>query len=134
MAWYTYIYFIFNFPLSSSYFKPRKWEKKSSIYTYLGVPHFKKLLVLTGWEKITRKENPIKKDSKTLKSLVYYCRSSELGHSVIAAIVLVNTIAVSMSVADAKWLLLTNILLNIYHVMLQRFNRQRYERLRKFLE
>src|SRR5690606_11944709 len=134
MAWYTFINSIYNFPLNSSYFKVRNWEEKTSLYTYLGVRIYKKLLVWTGWENITRKENPIKKDANTLQSLAYNSRSSEFGQSVIAVIVLIITIGVSRSLADAKWLLLTNLLLNIYPVMLQRYNRPRYERLIKYFQ
>ena len=133
MAWYTFINSIFNFPLRSSYFKTREWEKKTTIYTYLGVKYFKKFWVLTGWEKITRKDNLIKKDKKLLKSLAYKSRSAEFGHTIIAVMIFILSIRVSNTLAGAKWLLITNLILNIYPVILQRYNRQRYERLENFL-
>jgi len=134
MAWFTYINSIYKFPLKSSYFKSRSWERNTRIYNLLGITYFKKLLVLTGWEKITRKENPIKKDPRSLKLLVNNSRSSEFGHLVIAIIVLIFTVIVSHTLKDAMWLLITNILLNIYPVLLQRYNRQRYERFEKYFE
>lgn len=133
MAWYTYLNSIIKFSLRSSYFKSREWEKRFPVYRYLGVNYFKKFLVLIGWEKITRKENPITRDKTVLKTLAYNSRSSEFGHTIIAVILFILSIGVANTIAEAKWLLITNVILNIYPVILQRYNRQHYERLKKYL-
>ncbi|WP_143960146.1 glycosyl-4,4'-diaponeurosporenoate acyltransferase CrtO family protein [Litoribacter populi] len=125
MAWFTFLASQIDFKLDSGYFESKKFEKEGKIYGYLGVHYYRRLLVWVGWEKITRQKNPVQKSISALKLVEYNSRSSEFGHTIIALIVLILTLAVPNSLNDAKWLIITNILLNIYPIMLQRFNRPR---------
>ncbi|HCD51950.1 MAG TPA: hypothetical protein DEQ34_05860 [Balneolaceae bacterium] len=117
--------------LSSSYFLPKSWEKEGRIYTWLGVQEFRKLLVWSGWEKLNKAANPVNTRSETLKKLEYGTRKSEIGHLIIFFTVLVVTlfVVVKENIAEADWLIFLNIILNVYPMLVQRFNRPRYLKL-----
>ncbi|MDJ1505920.1 hypothetical protein [Xanthocytophaga agilis] len=101
-----------------------------TLYKSFGVNFFRKLLRWVGWEKLNKKSNPIEKNTKTLMQLHYRTKQSELGHSIIFGIVLGFTIfvAVKFGVFKPVWLFILNILLNLYPILLQRYNRPRIER------
>lgn len=134
MIWYTYLDSLFNWKLKSKYFETKSFEKGGSIYEYSGVNYYRKLLVLVGWEKISRKNNKILNDRKSLELAEYGSKSSETGHSVIFLIVLVVTFLVANSLRQAFWLILINLLLNLYPVFVQRYNRPRYQRILQKME
>lgn len=131
MTWYSVVVSQINPKLNGSYFDAKAFERHGKIYEYLGIHIYRKLLVWIGWEKIRRAANPVKNDSELLKACEHQTRISELGHTLIAIIVLITTICLSGSLNEAKWLLIANLLLNIYPIMVQRFNRPRYHRLIK---
>jgi len=117
-------------PLSSSYYDEKEWERKGKIYEDLGINFFRKLLVWTGWEKLIRKSNPIEKNTKALVNLHYQTRKSELDHLIILLIVLGFNVFVvfKFGVVKSLWLFILNVLLNLYPIFLQRYNRPRIER------
>ncbi|MDJ1469240.1 glycosyl-4,4'-diaponeurosporenoate acyltransferase CrtO family protein [Xanthocytophaga flava] len=117
-------------PLTSPYYNDKAWEHRGKIYESFGVNFFRKLLRWVGWEKLNKKSNPIEKNTKTLMQLHYRTKQSELGHSIIFGIVLGFTIfvAVKFGVFKSVWLFILNILLNLYPILLQRYNRPRIER------
>ncbi|WP_158859985.1 glycosyl-4,4'-diaponeurosporenoate acyltransferase CrtO family protein [Lunatibacter salilacus] len=117
----------------STYYTIRKWEQEGRIYKLLGVNIFRKLLVWVGWEKLNKKTLPVKNSSESLMNLSYATRESEFGHLVIFFIVMIFTIfvAVKFGIVKSIWLLLLNILLNVYPVLVQRFNRPKFEKLLK---
>lgn len=116
--------------LSSSYYTEKSWEQNGKFYEKFGVNFFRKLLVLSGWEKFNKKANPVRNDLNALKHLEYRTRQSELGHLIILFIVMGFTIfvAVKFSFGDSIWLLLLNVILNLYPIFLQRYNRPRLNR------
>ncbi|SHN09247.1 hypothetical protein SAMN04488057_106177 [Cyclobacterium lianum] len=113
--------------LNMTWFDSKKWEADGKIYKRFGVDLFRKLLVWVKWEKLTKAANPIKKDRETLTKLAYKTRQSEFGHAIIFIIVLIFGIVVAFSYGfrQSVWLLLLNILLNLYPIALQRYNRPR---------
>jgi hypothetical protein len=117
-------------PLTSPYYQEKTWEKKGKIYEYLGINLFRKILVWVGWERLNKKSNPIEKDTQTLLQLHYRTKQSELGHIIIFIIVLGFNILVAFKYGFSKsmCLLALNILLNLYPILLQRYNRPRIER------
>ncbi|CAG5074732.1 hypothetical protein DYBT9623_05420 [Dyadobacter sp. CECT 9623] len=117
-------------PLASPYFTDRTWERKGKIYESVGVNLYRKLLVWTGWEKLNKKANPIEKNNAALTHLHYQTKKSELGHLIILIIVLGLNIFVAFKygVRESLSLLVLNILLNLYPILLQRYNRPRIER------
>lgn len=117
-------------PLTSAYYQDKAWEQRGKIYEYLGINIFRKALVWIGWEKLNKKSNPIEKNTQTLLQLHYRTRQSELGHVIIFIIVLgFNAwVAFQYGFNKSMWLLALNILLNLYPILLQRYNRPRIER------
>lgn len=127
---------VFNFTevlksqFTSSYYNQKSWERKGKIYEVLGINIFRKLLVLIGWEKLNKKANPIEKNTNALIHLQYRTKQSEFGHTIILFIVLGFTIFVvyRYGIKESLSLVLLNILLNLYPILLQRYNRPRLER------
>lgn len=116
--------------LTSAYYNAKKWEKRGKIYENIGINFFRKLLVWIGWERLNKKANPIEKNTKALMNLHYQTKKSELGHVIILIIVLGFNVFVAFKFGILKslWLLILNILLNLYPIFLQRYNRPRIER------
>ncbi|MCQ6959311.1 hypothetical protein [Mucilaginibacter aquariorum] len=116
--------------LTSSYYNEKKWEQRGKIYKHVGINFFRKLLVWIGWEKLNKKSNPIEKNTKALMNLHYQTKKSELGHVIIFFIVLGFNVFVAFKfgVLKSLWLLILNVLLNLYPIFLQRYNRPRIER------
>jgi hypothetical protein len=116
--------------LKSSYFNEKNWELRGKLYEQLGINFFRKILVWVGWEKLNKKSNPIEKHTKSLIHLYYRTKQSELGHIIIMVIVLGFNIfvAIKFGFVKSSWLLVLNILLNLYPIFLQRYNRPRLER------
>lgn len=117
-------------PLTSSYYNQKGWEKGGKVYETLGINLFRKVLVWVGWEKLNKKSNPVEKDTNSLTQLHYKTRQSELGHLIILGIVLGFTIFVAYKygVLASLWLFVLNIVLNLYPIFLQRYNRPRLAR------
>ena len=129
MAWFTYVDSLFNWKYGSSYFEPQPFEKGGSIYKFFGVHFYRKLLVWTGWEKISKKGNKISNSRGSLKLAEYKSRSSEAGHTIIFFVVGALTILVSDTLREALWLSILNLLLNVYPIFVQRYNRPRYRKI-----
>ncbi|WP_245723963.1 glycosyl-4,4'-diaponeurosporenoate acyltransferase CrtO family protein [Pedobacter steynii] len=117
-------------PLASSYFNEKGWEQKGKVYEHLGINFFRKLLVWVGWEKVIRKSSPIEKNTEALMNLYYRTKKSELDHVIILLIVLGFNVFVAFKFGLIKSLslLILNILLNLYPIFLQRYNRPRIQR------
>lgn len=117
-------------PLIASYYNEKQWERKGKIYERFGINIFRNLLVLIGWEKIIRKANPIEKNTTALTNLQYQTKKSEFDHLIILFITLGFNVFVAFKfgVAKSLWLLLLNVLLHVYPIILQRYNRPRIER------
>ena len=117
--------------LTSSYFNEKAWERRGKIYESLGINFYRKLLGGIGWERhVTKKSNPVEKNTKALINLHYQTKHGELGHLIVLIIVLGFNIFVAFKfgVLNSLWLLILNIILNLYPVLLQRYNRPRIER------
>ena len=114
----------------SDYYREKTWEKKGKIYENFGINLFRKLLVLIGWEKMNKKANPVENNLQALTHLEYRTKQSELGHIIVFFIVLAFTIyvAITFGIKESLSLIILNILLNVYPVLLQRYNRPRLQR------
>jgi hypothetical protein len=131
MPWFTLLVNQRKPTFSARYFLTKPFENEGRIYRYAGVHIYRKLLVWIGWEKIMRQGNTIQANTAALQTLEYNTRVSETGHAIIFLIVLAVTVITFENIDQAKWLILTNVLLNVYPVLLQRFNRPRYLRILK---
>ena len=116
--------------LASPYYTEKAWEQRGKIYESFGINFFRKLLVWIGWEKLNKKANPIEKNTKALMHLHYRTKQSEFGHIIVFIIVFGFTIysVFKFGVLQSLWLLILNLLLNLYPILLQRYNRPRLER------
>ncbi len=114
----------------SAYYVEKIWEKKGKIYEAFGINLFRKFLVIIGWEKLNKKANPVEKNLQALEHLEYRTKQSELGHVIIFFIVLAFTIyvAITFGIKESLSLIILNIILNVYPVLLQRYNRPRLQR------
>lgn len=117
--------------LTSNYYSTQDWEKQGNIYPLLGINTFRKILVFTGWEKINKKENPVKNNIESLLHLEYGTRQSEFLHLIVFFIVLpINIfVAIKLGISQSLWLLILNVFLNFYPIILQRFNRPRLKKI-----
>jgi hypothetical protein len=116
--------------LNANYYNLKSWEANGTIYKWLGVNGFRKLLVLIGWEKVIRAASPVKKNLDAIKHLEYGTRQSEFGHLTIFIIVLAMNffVAIRYGITQSLPLFFLNIIFNVYPVMLQRYNRPRLQR------
>ncbi|RDC65683.1 hypothetical protein AHMF7616_04313 [Adhaeribacter pallidiroseus] len=62
MFWISVVELQLKPALTFKYFEEYAFEKEGKIYEKLGVYGFRKLLVLSGWEKLSQKKNLIKKN------------------------------------------------------------------------
>ncbi|WP_246121160.1 glycosyl-4,4'-diaponeurosporenoate acyltransferase CrtO family protein [Chitinophaga polysaccharea] len=117
-------------PLTSSYYNEKGWERGGKIYEIFGINFYRKLLVWVGWEKLNKKSKPVEKNIKSLMNLHYQTKKSELGHIIILLIVFGFNVftAFKFGVLKSLWLLGLNIVLNLYPIFLQRYNRPRIAR------
>jgi hypothetical protein len=116
---------------SSEYFTSKPFEQEGSIYRWFGVKFYISILKLIGWEKIIRKGQPIKNNLESLTKFEFWTKGSETVHLFSAIFVTAVTIWIAWrySFSHIKWLVLSNVLLNVYPVLLQRYNRPRINRL-----
>lgn len=130
MIWFTVVENQLTPLLRSAYFNEQPFEKGGRIYVFWGVSGFRWLLRFVGWEKATRPNFPAGRTRSALQQCERSTRVSELGHTLIALIVLGVTVYVwaYYSFAESIWLLALNILLNLYPILVQRYNRPRYRR------
>ncbi|MBC3542179.1 hypothetical protein ACFSC6_13335 [Rufibacter sediminis] len=128
MSWITMVIALLNPAFESDYFTPKPFERDGKVYTYAGVHLYRKLLVWVGWEKLNKATNPVKKDVTALHTCERSSRKSEAGHVMIALVVFAVAAVFTPSLGEAKWLILLNVLFNIFPVMVQRYNRPRYLR------
>ncbi len=117
-------------PLNSPFFKEKTWERNGKLYASLGINFYRKLLVWTGWERFNKKSKLVEKNTKALLNLHYRTKQDELAHLIIMLIVFEFNVVVAFKFGFLKslWLLILNVLLNLYPVFLQRYNRPRIER------
>lgn len=116
--------------LTSSYFNEKVWERRGEIYESVGIGLFRKILVWIGWERLNKKSAPVEKNTDALMNLNYQTKKAELGHLIIFFIVLGFNVFVAFKfgVLKSLSLLILNVLLNLYPIFLQRYNRPRIER------
>ena len=127
---------IFKPQLAAEYYNSKKWEAGGTIYKWFGVNVFRKFLVMIGWEKVIRATNPIKNNLEAIKSLEHGTRQAEFGHLVIFIIVLLFNVfvAIHYGFKQSISLLILNIIFNVYPIILQRYNRPRWQRIIKIFE
>jgi len=117
-----------------SWFDPKSFEKNPGLYEKLGVRLFKKYMPTSGdliyrlvWKKLGANDLVKPNDINSLRKFEYYTRVYEsihltflaIGSAVIAAELQANTIEAT------TFNMLLQIMLNIYPILVQRYNRGR---------
>jgi hypothetical protein len=134
IAVFTVIFdFLLKPKLTSAYFNSWPFERGGSLYRWFGVRYYASALRRIGWEKIRRQERPITRDMESIIQFERWTRGAEAVHALAAIAVAGITVWVGFigSPSDTKWLVLSNVLFNVYPVMLQRYNRPRVEGIRR---
>lgn len=113
-------------PLPSSYYRIRQFETNGRLYEILGVRFFKVVLIRSPLALL----NPTIRhtgDRSTLFDLDRKMRDAEAGHLFIFIMMSLTILytAIKGWWVFAAWLMVFNILFNVYPVMLQRYNRAR---------
>ena len=137
MVWVVVIVGVWQLHLSlgARYYHIRDCEKSGHIYERLGIRLLKKLL-RRGPLSILNPELRLSEGRSALSKLDQKMRGAETGHVVVFVTMLTITAYPLLQgwwKATAWWLLF-NVLINIYPVMLQRYNRARLELLVDRLE
>ncbi|GAA4309889.1 hypothetical protein [Nibribacter koreensis] len=126
--WFSLTASLFKPELNSSYFQAKPFEQGGTIYRYAGVYYFRKLLEWRTWDKLGKVKSPINKNIATLQKAEYDTKIAELNHTVLAVLVLILTMLLTTTLKEARCLLITNLFLHIYPILVQRYNRPRYQR------
>ena len=116
-----------------SYFKPKSFERweDGKIYKWLGVKHFKKILP-TGGDYVAKwiGWRPIAGASSKEEGLRDYEKWTRVYESIHSVLFPLYTTSMIQDLADgdlesAGWMLLKNLAINVYPIMVQRYNRAR---------
>jgi hypothetical protein len=128
MACFTLIFGVLHSPAyGSDYFKARAFERDGEIYRRFGSSLFRSMLGSSGWHRLTWGSRPLSGTLKSLQDFEYRTKGSELVHLLTMICVAGVTVYVGWrhSLRDTLWLVPSNVLLNVYPVLLQRHNRPR---------
>lgn len=119
----------FLYRLIELYLTPRFWERNGKLYEFLGIKIFKKYVPTSGdyvrrhWGRTLRRIKSIEGAREYEKTT----RVSELAHVTLFLVsVPLMVLYLILGVVGPFWsLVVANLLINIYPVMLQRYNRAR---------
>jgi len=130
LAWVASLHLLIHFRLPERYFRSKDFEKSSRVYELLGVLLLRKLV----WRGPIHILAPALRYSGRRESLPLLERETRKAESVhqlafLASLLLLAYALYNGWLDSTGWLLLFNIILNIYPVLLQRYNRVRLERL-----
>jgi hypothetical protein len=130
VSWVRVVFEVASISFGEGYFRPRAFEREGRTYEYLGVRIFKKLM-LNRISTILNASLRFSGRLDSLKQLETATRAAETAHAIVFLMMLLPTAyALTKGWLDAAgWMMLFNIPLNMYPVMLQRYNRMRLQRL-----
>ncbi len=130
LAWVATLHLLICIRLPEWYFHSKGFEKSGRVYKLLGVLLLRKLV----WRGPIHVLAPALRYSgrrESLPALERETRKAESAHGLafLASLLLLAYALYNECLNSAGWLLLFNILLNVYPMMLQRYNRVRLEKL-----
>ena len=113
------------------YFAPWRFEREGRIYRWTGIQLLVALFRLTGYEGLMRKDIPVRYDLEALRSYADSTRGADATHTLSGICTAVFAIAMELSypLLGTMGIWFGNVLVNIYPIMLQRYNRPRVERI-----
>lgn len=134
MGWYAFSLPYLKLTYKESYYDSKKIENKGKVYVYFGVNFFRWFLKKIGWDKASNISNGrIKKNLDRLKKREIHTREAEFAHLILFFHFVLIAFYLSFNF-DVTWLLILNIILHIYPVFVQRYNRPRYLKLISIIE
>ena len=137
MAWIGALALVTNLSLPSTYYVTRSFERTGQVYEHIGIRRVRRLLrrgPLSIFSATLRL--PKEKTVPALLNLDNQMRKAEAVHTLafIFMLVLAGYAAVNGWFDAVTWILLFDILINIYPIMLQRYNRIKLQALIRRLE
>ncbi|MFH2002304.1 MAG: hypothetical protein ABIK28_21715 [Planctomycetota bacterium] len=113
--------------LDTRRFRFARWEHEGRFYEWLGVRPFRWALFHTGWALLLNRHLRLKSGRSDLERLSMYLNFAEVTHAMSAVVTIVAAAAYVFAghLNTGIWLWGVNIPLNIYPVILQRWNRGR---------
>ncbi len=124
------LHLIFDIQLPLGYYKTRGWKNEIPLYKKMGILTFRNL-IRRGPLHILAPQIQINNQNKSLNVLLKEMQQAEAIHVItflITFIIIIISFIVE-KVYNGLILLLFNLLIHIYPIMLQRFNRKRIENL-----
>ncbi len=117
--------------LRESYFQIRRFEYRSSLYTIIGVPLFKKVLAHAPIPSLTRRIALTGFAGSDLRTLEGQLREAEEIHVLGAGITLLLALLFGLVRSEAYlvWFMVFNLIINVYPALVQRYNRNRIRRI-----
>ena len=121
--------------LPAGYFRIRRFERSGTFYERLGVLHFRKLAPdgdwANRWERHRDPQYRIVRGRRSAQAFLARTEASERGHVVLLLLGAASA-AWALAIGWPGWALylsLGNVAVNVYPILLQRFNRARIEAL-----
>ena len=130
MSFLFYIGLFIKIPTSGSYYQPAAIENSGRLYELLGINTYKFILFHSPFVFLGKNLRAKKYKTSQLMDLEKKMRISEFGHLVGFVMVFILIIPMyQRSWKFAFWLTLLNILMHLYPIFLQRYNRIRINKL-----
>ncbi len=126
MACVATLFLVVRVSLPSTYYEARPFERSGRVYECIGIRLVKKFLRRGPLRILSpRLRLPKEKTVVTLRNLQNEMRKAETAHvlTLVLMLLLIGYSAVKGWLDAALWLLLFDLLLNVYPIMLQRYNR-----------
>jgi hypothetical protein len=113
--------------LPASYYATRPFEKKGRAYDYLGVPRYRRLMRRFLW---SVKPSLLRSQPGARAAMIRSTHNPEAGHLLIFAVIIGITLWAMVSGwwSTVAWLLLFNLLHNVYPMLSMRQLRARLDR------
>ncbi len=130
MGWAWFVFDVHRFSLDSRWFDLATFEKGGHIYRFAGLHWFQAIQKFLGWNKLLGVPK-IRMDKDMLERFEHGMRFGEATHWVCLAVLLpiAGWSVISQDGAGLIYWVLSAIVLHIYPIMLQRYNRPRVRRL-----
>lgn len=117
--------------LPDSYYKIKKPDLLMKIATWMGVPYFKYLLLISFWGKPKNRKKYFNGTKQGLENFMYQTKQSEFGHVAPFVIILIlcGILAFHGHILITAISMLINMIGNLYPVILQRTHRIQIQRI-----
>jgi len=126
LSWISTVTLVAHLSLPSAYYDTKPFERTGQLYERVGIRLVKKLLRRGPLRILSPTlQFPKEKTVAALRNLENEMRKAETAHTLTFILMLmwVGYVAVNGWLDAVLWILLFNVLINVYPIMLQRYNR-----------